>query len=281
MSSLRQRMIEDLRVRNYSPLTQKRYIECVASFAKHFGKSPDQLGPKEIRSFQVHLVDKKKCSWTVLNQTVCALRFLYTTTLDKDWAVWHIPYAKGEKRLPVVLSQREATKLLHFVENMKHLTMLLLGYSAGLRVSEIANLAVTDIDSDRMIIHIRQGKGRKDRIVPLSPMLLIIAREHWRIERPRKLLFPGQDPKRPISTSTIAKVVKRAAKAAGIKKAVTTHTLRHTFATHHLEAGTDLRTLQMLMGHTSLKTTSLYLHVSTEKIRFAKTPLELLDNFND
>lgn len=281
MSSLRERMLEDLRIRNYSPRTQQRYIECVASFAKHFGKSPDQLGPKEIRSFQVHLVDKKKCSWTVLNQTVCALRFLYTITLDKDWAVRHIPYAKGEKKLPVVLSQREATQLLQVVENMKHLTMLLLGYSAGLRVSEIANLAVADIDSDRMIIHVRQGKGRKDRIVPLSPVLLMIAREHWLIERPRTFLFPGQDPKRQISTATIAKVVRNAGKAARIKKTVTTHTLRHTFATHHLEAGTDLRTLQLLMGHTSLKTTSLYLHVSTEKIRSAKTPLELLNKFGE
>jgi len=281
MTSLRQRMLEDLRIRNYSPSTQKRYIECVASFAKHFDRSPDQLGPTEIRSFQVHLVDEKKSSWTVLNQTVCALRFLYTITLDKDWAIRHIPYAKGEKKLPVVLSQREATTLLLAVENMKHLTMLLLGYSGGLRVSEIANLAVTDIDSDRMIIHVRQGKGRKDRIVPLSPLLLVIAREHWLIERPRKFLFAGQDPKRPISTSTIAKVVRNAGKAARIKKTVTAHTLRHSFATHHLEAGTDLRTLQLLMGHTSLRTTSLYLHVSTEKIRSAKTPLELLDSFDE
>ena len=280
-TTLRQRMLEDLRVRNYSPRTQERYVECVASFAKHFGKSPDHLGPKEIRSFQVHLVDKKKCSWTVLNQTVCALRFLYRTTLDKDWVVRHIPYAKGEKKLPVVLSQREATKMLAVVESMKHLTMLLLGYSGGLRVSEIANLAVTDIDSDRMIIHVRQGKGRRDRIVPLSPVLLSIARQHWLNERPRKFLFPGQDPKRPISRSTIAKVVRKTAQVAGIKKKVTTHTLRHSFATHHLEAGTDLRTLQMLMGHTSLKTTSLYLHVSTEKLRSAKTPLELLDNFDE
>jgi len=279
--SLRQRMLEDLQVRNYSPRTQTRYIECVASFAKHFGKSPDQLGPKQIRSFQVHLVSEKKCSWTVLNQTVCALRFLYVTTLGKDWGIRHIPYAKGEKKLPVVLSQREATRLLQAVDNLKHLTMLLLAYSAGLRVSEIANLEVKDIDSDRMVIHVRLGKGRKDRIVPLSPVLLSIARQHWLIERPAKFLFPGKDPKRPISTSTIAKVVRNAAQAAGIKKKVTTHTLRHSFATHHLEAGTDLRTLQLLMGHTSLKTTSLYLHVSTEKIRAAKTPLELLHNFDE
>ena len=281
MTILRQRMLEDLRIRNYSPRTQQRYIECVAAFAKYFGKSPDRLGPKDIRTFQVHLVDKKKCSWTVLNQTVCALRFLYTQTLGKDWKLHRIPYARGEKKLPVVLSRREATRLLEAAGNLKHLTMLLLAYSGGLRVSEIANFAVADIDSDRMVIHIRCGKGRKDRIAPLSPLLLVIAREHWRSERPRKYLFPGQDPTRPISTSTIGEVVRKAAQAAGIKKRVTTHTLRHTFATHHLEAGTDLRTLQLLLGHASLSTTSLYLHVSTEKIRSAKTPLELLDNFDE
>ena len=276
MTILRQRMLEDLRVRNYSPHTQKRYIECVARFAMHFMKSPDQLGPHEIRSFQVHLVDEKKCSWTVLNQTVCALRFFYAVTLDKDWVVRHIPYAKTEKKLPVVLSQCEATRLLQSATNMKHLTMLLLGYSAGLRVSEIATLKIKDIDSDRMVIHVRQGKGRKDRIVALSPLLLLIIRECWLVDRPQQFLLPGKDPERSISIPTIAKVVQNAAQTAGIKKRVTTHTLRHSFATHHLEAGTDLRTLQMMMGHSSLQTTSIYLHVSTDRIRSTKTPLELL-----
>ncbi len=281
MSLLRQRMLEALRVRNYSAATQTAYIGRVAKFAQYFGKSPEQLGPEQVRSFQVYLVDKKQCSWTMLNQTVCALRFLYMTTLGKDWSVRHIPYAKAEKKLPVVLSQREAAKLLQVVDNVKHLTMLLLAYSAGLRVSEIANIGIYDIDSDRMIVHVRHGKGRKDRIVPLSPVLLAIAREHWVIERPRKFLLPGKDPMRPISTLTIAKVVRNAARAAGIKKRVTPHTLRHSFATHHLEAGTDLRTLQLLMGHTSLQATGVYLHVSTERIRSAKTPLELLDNFDE
>ncbi len=281
MTSLRQRMLEDLRVRNYSMNTQRRYTECVANFAKHFGKSPEKLGIKHIRSFQVHLVDEKRCSWTVLNQTVCALRFLYLTTLNKSWSVRHIPYAKGEKKLPVVLSQREAAKLLSVIDNMKHLTMVLLGYSGGLRISEIANIQIKDIDSERMVINIRQGKGRKDRIVPLSPTLLEIARQHWLINRPDGFLFPGRVSSRPVSTSTIGNAVKKAAKAARIKKNVTTHTLRHSFATHHLEAGTDLRTVQMMMGHTSLKTTSIYLHVSTDRIRSAKTPIELLDNFEE
>ena len=278
MISLRQRMLEDLRLRNYSPETEKVYIARVAAFAKHFRKSPDQLGPEQIRVFQLHLINEKKCSWTVLNQTVCALRFFYLTTLGRDWALRHIPYSKREKKLPVILSQREVTKLLRSVANVKHRTMLLLAYSAGLRISEIANLEVKDIDSDRMIIHVRLGKGRKDRIVPLSPTLLTIARRHWLIERPGKFLFQGRDSKRPICKSTISKVVRSAAQAAGLKKKVTMHTLRHTFATHHLEAGTDLRTLQLLMGHRSLSTTCDYMHVSTDKIRSAQTPLELLDD---
>jgi len=281
MSLLRQRMLEDLRVRNYSPRTQERYIACVAQFAQHFHKSPDLLGPEEVRTYQVHLVDKKKCSWTVLNQTVCALRFLYVITLGKDWAIRHIPYAKGEKKLPVVLSQREVLRLLESVPNFKHLSMLLAGYSGGLRISEVANLQVADIDSDRMIIHVRQGKGRKDRIVPLSPVLLSILRAYCRDAHPKRMLFPGKDPKLPISATSIRKILRKAVLIAGIKKAVTMHTLRHTFATHHLEAGTDLRTLQLVMGHSSLKTTSRYLHVSTEKLRSTKTPLDLLPDIDD
>ncbi len=281
---LSDRMREDLRIRNYAAHTQTAYLDRVAKFVAHFNnRPPSQLGSEEIRSYQVHLVEKKQCSWTMLNQTVCALRFFYGTTLGQDWTIKHIPYAKGEKKLPTVLSQGEAKKLLRAVNNMTHLTMILLAYSGGLRVSEIANLKVKDIDGDRMTIHVRKGKGGKDRIVPLSPVLQSIARQHWLIKRPRKLLFPGmaKDPKRPISISTIAKVVRDAARAAGIKKTVTPHTLRHSFATHHLEGGTDLPTLQRLLGHSSLKSTLVYLHVSTDKIRAAKTPLELLTDFDE
>ena len=280
MSVLRQRMLEDLSIRNYAPRTKERYIACVAQFAQHFHKSPDLLGPKEIRSYQVHLVNKVKCSWTVLNQTVCALRFLFVTTLDRDWAIRHIPYAKREKKLPVVLSQGEVLQILEAVSNFKHLAILLAAYSGGLRISEVADLKIQDIDSKRMVINVRQGKGRKDRIVALSPVLLAILRDYWLESRPKLMLFPGKDPKRPISTSSIRKILRKAVRATRIKKTVTMHTLRHSFATHHLEAGTDLRTLQMVMGHSSLKTTSLYLHVSTEKIRSAKTPIDLLPDID-
>lgn len=280
MTVLRKRMLEDLRIRNYADRTQEAYIGAVAAYAKHFGKSPDLLGPEDVRSYQVYLVEDRKVSWSTLNVAVCALQFFYGTTLSKDWTLWHIPYAKPEQKLPVVLSQGEVTKLFEGIENTKHLALLLVAYSGGLRISEISHLGVGDIDSKRMIIHIRLGKGRKDRIVPLSPVLLATLRKYWLIERPHGFLFPGNDQSRPISTSAIAHVVEKAVHIAGIKKRVSTHTLRHTFATHHLEAGTDLRTLQMLMGHSSLKTTSRYLHVSTEKLRSTKTPLDLLSGLS-
>lgn len=276
MTLLRQRMLEDLRVRNYSPRTCECYIDHVSRFARHFHKSPDLLGPEQVRSYQVHLVDKKKCSWTTLNQTVCALRFLYITTLGKDWAIRHIPYARVEQKLPVVLSQGEVLRLLESVENFKHLSILLAGYTAGLRISEIAKLRVADIDGERMTIHVHLGKGRKDRIVPLSPVLQATLRTYWHEAHPTTYLFPGEDVRRPISVTSIRSILRMAVAVAGIKKRVTMHTLRHTFASHHLEAGTDLRVLQMIMGHRSLRTTGRYLHVSTEKLRSTKTPLELL-----
>ena len=273
-------MHEDVHVRNYTPETRRVYINAVAAFARHYGKSPGLLGPEEVRSYQVHLVKEKKASWSSLNVAVCALRFFYGTTLGKDWAIQHIPYARKESPLPDVPSQAEVKKMLGRVESFKDLAMLMVAYSGGLRVAEIANLNVGDIDSDRMVIHVRLGKGKKDRFVALSPLLLTILREYWLEERPRKFLFPGKDGKRPITKVTISRICKQAARAAGIRRKVTPHTLRHAFATHHLEAGTDLRTLQVLMGHSDLTTTSRYLHVSTDRIRATKTPLDLLDDIN-
>ena len=278
MTLLRQRMLEELQIRNYTPETRRVYINAVAAFARHFGKSPDLLGRQEVRSYQVHLVKEKKSSWSSLNVAVCALRFFYGTTLGKGWAIRHIPYAKKESPLPDVPSQGEVKELLEHVESLKSLAMLMVAYSGGLRVSEIANLTVSDIDSKRMVIHVRLGKGKKDRFVALSPLLLTILREYWREEHPRTLLFPGQHGKQPITVETIRRICKRSVRAAGIKRKVTPHTLRHAFATHHLEAGTDLRTLQVLLGHSDLTTTSRYLHVSTDKIRATKTPLDLLDD---
>jgi len=272
-------MLEDLRVRNYALRTQKTYIAEVAKFAQHFGKSPDELEQEDVRRYQVHLVDGKGVSWCLFNQAVCALRFLYRTTLGKDWAIKHIPFAKTPRKLPVVLSRQEVMQLFEKIANIKHLAMLMLAYSAGLRLSELAHLRVADIDSQRMIIHVHQGKGRKDRVLPLSPFVLIILREYWREAKPREWLFFGKWADRPITVSSIQKVLARARATAGIKKPISMHSLRHSFATHHLEAGTNLRTLQILMGHSGLQTTSRYLHVSTATLRSAKSPLDQISDF--
>jgi site-specific recombinase XerD len=270
-------MTQDLRIRNYSDSTMTVYLDRVERFARFFGKSPARLGPEDIRAYQVHLVEERKVSWAMLNQTVCALRFLYRTTLGKDWAVRHIPYAKGEKKLPVVLSRKEVARLLHAAENRKHRTMLMTAYGCGLRLSEVVNLRVGDIDSSRMVVRVRNGKGRKDRYVPLSPALLKALRAYWREYRPADHLFPGANASEPFKPRTLGKVCERARSRAGLRKGVSMHTLRHSFATHHLEAGTDLRTLQIILGHNSLATTSIYLHVSAAKIHNAGSPLDLLD----
>jgi len=278
MTPLRTRMTQDLRIRNYAATTIKVYIDLVAQFARFFGKSPARLGPEDIRTYQVHLVEERQVGWTVLNQTVCALRFLYQVTLGKDWTIRHIPYAKREKKLPVVLSRPEVARLLRATENRKHRTMLMTGYGCGLRRLEVVSLRVGDIDSSRMVVRVGGGKGRKDRYVPLSPVLLRALRAYWRAYRPADHLFPGAPASAPMKPRTLAKVCARARAKARLRKSVSMHTLRHSFATHHLEAGTDLRTLQLLLGHQSLQTTAIYLHVSAAKIRQARSPLDLLDD---
>jgi integrase/recombinase XerD len=277
MTPLRKRMTQDLRIRNYADSTIEVYTDLVARFARFFGKSPEDLGPEDIRTYQVYLVEERKVSWTILNQTVCALRFLYRTTLDKDWAIRHIPYAKREKKLPVVLSRKEVACLLRAAENRKHRTMLMTAYGCGLRRLEVVNLRLRDLDSSRMVVRVHRGKGRKDRYVPLSPMLLEALRAYWREYRPADTLFPGANENEPIKPRTLGKICADVRSKAGLRKAVSMHTLRHSFATHHLEAGTDLRTLQVILGHNSLRTTSIYLHVSTDRIRNAPSPLDLLD----
>jgi integrase/recombinase XerD len=278
MTALRQRMIADLQLRNYSPRTIEAYVRCVASFATHFHQSPDQLGPAHVREYQLFLVQQKKASWALFNQTVCALRFFYQVTLGRKEMIEHIPYPRHEKRLPTVLSQAEVAALLQATSNLKHRAILTTTYAAGLRVSEVANLRPTDIDSQRQLIIVRQGKGRKDRLVMLSPHLLDLLRQYWKAYRPAQWLFPGENPKRPITTVTIYRICQQAGQAANLSKPISPHTLRHSFASHLLEAGTDLRTIQLLMGHRSLKTTALYLHVSTLAFSSTASPLDLLHN---
>lgn len=278
MSELRQRYTQDLRLRNYAPKTVKAYVECVSLFARYFRRSPEHLGPEHIREYQLYLVEEKKCSWSRFNQTVCALRFLYGKTLGRDWAITHIPFPRKQKKLPVVLSREEVSQLLAAIKSLKYRTILSLCYGAGLRVSEALNLQVADIDSSRMLIRVRQGKGHKDRYVMLSPRLLELLRVYWKAERPRTFLFPppGENKQRPIGPSAVQKVCQHARLDAGLSKAVTPHTLRHSFASHLLEAGANIRTIQLLLGHNSLQTTAVYAHVSQTTLRETVSPFDLL-----
>jgi site-specific recombinase XerD len=276
MSLLRQRMIEDLTIRNYSPRTIDVYVDRVARFARYFGKSPDQLGTEEIRQFQLVLLEERKASWAQINQTVCALRFLYKVCLDKPYMIEHIPFPKQPKKLPVVLGREEVAAVLSALENVKHRMMLMTLYATGVRLSEMLALQVRDIDSGRMLVGVRQGKGARDRYVPMSEALLAELRRYWRQDRPPRWLFPGKDPDAPLNPSSVQRVCGKAGRAAGLSKKVSPHTFRHTFATHHLEAGTDLRTIQVLLGHRHLNTTAVYLHVAAQAPGHSRKALDLL-----
>jgi integrase/recombinase XerD len=277
MTPLRQRMIQDMQLRNFAPGTVSVYVNCIARFARHFGKSPELLGPEDVRAYLLHLIEQRRPSWSYYNQNLHALRFLFNVTLGRDWVLEHIACPKQPKRLPVVLSPNELTRFFAAIAGLKYRAVLMTAYAAGLRVSEVAALRVEDIDSHRMVIRVQQGKGRKDRYVMLSPKLLELLRTYWKAARPRTWLFPGRDPNRPITASAVIKACRRARRAAGLEKRVTVHTLRHSFATHLLEAGTDLRTIQVLLGHHSPRTTAVYTHVSPAAVRSTTSPLDRLD----
>ena len=251
MTPLRQRMLQEMQIRNLSPNTQKRYIDRVADFAKHFGKSPEKLGPEDIRSYQLHLIREKRLSSSSLNVTVCALRFLYRLCLNRDWDIERIIYAKREKKLPVVLSPGEVALFFNSIRSIKYRAILMTIYAAGLRVSEAAQLKISDTDSKRMTIRVEQGKGRKGRYVMLSPKLLDVLRQYWKLHRPSHWLFPGKYQDEPVSPASIRRVCDEVCLISGLTKRVTPHTLRHSFATHLLEAGADLRKIQILLGHKS------------------------------
>src|SRR5713101_820718 len=273
MTPLRQRMSEDLRLRNFAPLTQRRYLDAVAKFARHFGRSPDQLGPEHIRAYQLHLLSQQM-SYSSLRLVVSALRFFYHVTLGRDWVIEEIPYPRGKRTLPVILSLTEVAQFLGAITNLKHRAALMTAYAAGLRVSEVVNLKVTDIDSQRMVIRVQQGKGRKDRYVMLSPQLLLVLRTYWRAVRPKDWLFPGRKATH-LSVRMVQVACRQAHQASGLAKRVTVHTLRHSFATPLLEAGTDVRTIQLLLGHRSLATTACYTHVATTTVCATPSPLDL------
>jgi integrase/recombinase XerD len=276
MTPLRQRMLEDMRVRNLSEGTQYQYVLRVAKFAQHLGKSPELLGSEDVRTYQVYLKEQQHVSWSVLNVTVCALRFLYRVTLHKDWAVEHIPFARRPRKLPVVLSREEVTQFFQGLAKLKHRALLMTAFATGLRTSEVAHLRVSDIDSQRMVIRVYQGKGSKDRYVMLSPKLLVLLRAYWKAARPTHWLFPGRRPDRPLSRDAVSAACCKASRASGLTKAVTVRALRHSFATHLLEAGADVRTIQLLLGHRSLATTGRYTHVSVKSVCATPSPFDSL-----
>lgn len=276
MTPLRQRMIEDMRIRNLTVSTQETYVRQVTYFARYFGKSPELLGPEEIRAYQVYLVEYKGASTSVHAQVVSSLRFLYGVTLRRPWSIEAIPYPKQPRTLPVVLSREEVARFLDAITNLKHRALLTCVYAAGLRVSEVARLKVCDIDSRRMVLRIEQAKGQRDRFVMLSPRLLAILREYWKAYRPEHWLFPGRTSERPMTEASVRHACRKVARDAGVSKRVTLHTLRHSFATHLLEDGVDLRSIQMLLGHRSLSTTSRYTHVSAQRLHAVPSPLDTL-----
>jgi integrase/recombinase XerD len=266
MTPLRQRFVDDLRLRNYAPRTIKSYVAGVVRFARHFGRSPDLLGAEQIRAFQLELL-RRRVSWSLFNQTVCALRVFYTVTLGRPDVVTMIPYGKKPRTVPVVLSPEEVLRFLEAVRPGRDRVLLQTAYACGLRLGEVTHLRVADIDSARRVIVVRQGKGRKDRLVPLSPRLLEVLRSYWLTNRPRVWLFPGRDPARSLNATAIQRLCQRVVTRLGLTKRVTPHTLRHSFATHMLEAGVDLRTVQAILGHTDLTTTANYLHIGTQRFR--------------
>ena len=276
MTPLRQRMLEDMEVRNLAQNTQRSYLQQVSGFAKYFGRSPEGLGPEEVRAYLVHLTSERKLAPASLCIVAGALRFLYHVTLKRAWSDRDIPLPKKPLKLPVVLSQEEVTGFLESIGSLKQRTILMTAYAAGLRVSEATRLKVTDIDSQRMVIRVAQGKGQKDRYVMLSPRLLEILRVYWKAARPKQWLFPGEIPGRPISRSAVELACHKAHARSGIKKPITPHSLRHAFATHLLESGTDVRTIQLLMGHRSLATTARYLKVATSTVCATASPFDLL-----
>jgi site-specific recombinase XerD len=275
ISPLRRRMVEDMTVRNLSPATQRSYLYAVAKFSRFFGKSAERLELEDVRTYQVHLASQG-IAWATLNQTVAALRFFYGVTLGRPEIPERIAYAREPRRLPVVLSADEVVRFLEAVPSLKSRTALTTAYAAGLRVSEVVALKVADIDSGRMLIRVERGKGGKDRYVMLSAQLLAILRTYWRLARPRHWLFPGRDEEHPIDQTVLHAACRSACEAAGLTKHVTVHTLRHSFATHLLESGTDIRIIQVLLGHTNISTTARYAQVATSTIQGTASPLDRL-----
>ena len=276
ITPLRQRMIDDMRIRNLADNTQSAYLQQVIAYAEHFHRSPDKLGLEAIRAYQLYLTQTRRLSPSSVSVVTGALRFLYKVTLKRDWAIDEIPMPKRPFKLPVILSREEVMHFLDSIDSIKHRAILMTAYAAGLRVSEAIHLKVADIDSQRMMLRVDQGKGRKDRYIMLSPRLLEVLRDYWKTLRPKLWLFPGDLIGQPITRNAVELACQKAHRASGIAKPITPHSLRHAFATHLLESGTDIRTIQLLLGHRSLTTTSRYLKVATTTVCATTSPFDCL-----
>jgi integrase/recombinase XerD len=273
MSPLRRRMIEDMTIRKFAPKTQHDYLQRVKNFTAYLGRSPDTASSEDVRRYQLHLAASGVGVPTV-NQTVSTLRFFFKITLGRPDLVERTAFVREPRKLPVVLSPEEAVRLLDAAPGLKYKAALSVAYGAGLRVSEVVTLKVSDIDSKRMVIRVEQGKGRKDRYVMLSPHLLELLRAWWRAARPQGWLFPGRDPVQPMTARQLNRACHAAANMAEISKPVSMHTLRHSFATHLLEQNIDIRVIQVLLGHAKLDTTALYTRVATKTIQQIMSPLD-------
>lgn len=280
MTYLRKIMLEELRRRNYAETTVKAYVRIVGEFANHFHQSPVQLGPQHLRQYQAYLFQDRKLDAGTVQQHVAALRFFYLKTLKRPYLHEDLPWPKRPRKLPQILSPEEVAKLIDSASNLFHRAMLMTLYSTGVRRAEMCRLQVSDIDSRRMIVHIRKGKGGHDRDVPLSEKLLETLRVYWRWMKPRRYLFPGTVQNRradvPLTTKVPWQACRQAAKRAGITTRIAPHTLRHCFATHLLEAGADLRTIQVLLGHSKIEHTTIYLHLSRRHLTAVANPLDTL-----
>ena len=276
MTPLRQRFIEDMQLRGLAPATQRSYIHYIAGLALHYKTSPENLDLDAVRQYSLYLLNDRKLSPESANTFVSAAQFLFTVTLEMPWGKECFPRVRRPDKLPVVLSVEEVERFFEKVGTLKHRAVLMLCYGAGLRISEAVKIRIADIDSDRMLIRVVEGKGRKDRYAAMPKRLLKVLRSYWRAERPKDHLFPSWREGRPISTSSVALACRNAATRARIHKRVTAHTLRHSFATHLLEQGTDTRVIQVLLGHSSIETTARYVRVSTAVIGATTSPLDTL-----
>jgi integrase/recombinase XerD len=277
MTPLRQRMLDELRLRNYADFTVERYLDAAKSFARYFHRSPDQLGPEQIREYLLHLVKDRKAAPNTVQVHRAALKFLYVKTLGQQWFDERVARTRRRPQLPAVLSAEEITRILDHTANLKHWTMIATFYATGLRCNELRNLKVTDLDSRRMVIHVRIAKGGIPRDIGLSPVLLERLKVYWRRLKPMDWLFPSaMRPDQPLERKSIRLAVSLAGRRAGIDRRVTPHVFRHSCATHMLEAGADLRTIQVLLGHADIQTTARYLHVSTKRMQAVVSPFDAL-----